>query len=109
MNPWPTSGPMMSSNNQYARDENNSARSLFSSAGSLREGKKDLLETTGFDARPRAQLDKRALAHHASMAQQYEPVTHASRVVQLVNGQKESASRRRNFPKQIHCPMRLPQ
>ena len=44
MNPWPTSGPIINSSSQKAREAISSRNSLTTSQRNLREGKEDLLE-----------------------------------------------------------------
>src|ERR1039458_4191005 len=96
---WPTSGPIISSNSQKARDARSSRHSWASSqpnrfAGRLREGQKDLLQAPTGQPGWGAQLVERACANHAAAAQQRQAVADAVRVVQLVDGKKQRAALR---------------
>src|SRR5262245_9372902 len=100
MNDTPTSGPIATSRIHHDRDATSSRHSFFSSQtkgaprpAALRERKKNLFE----DAPPfglRREFVERALAAHASAAEQDEPIADARRVVDLMNRQEQRAAAR---------------
>src|SRR5689334_14288988 len=101
MNPWPTSGPIMTSRIHQAREASSSRISL-AARSALRERKEDLLEPALADAGLRAQLVESAFARDASAAEQDQTVADARRVGQLVNGEEERASGGRGRAENCH-------
>src|SRR5258706_2690055 len=68
----------------------------------LGERKKDLLQPSVGEPRLLAQLRKRSLPGHLPLAQQHQPVAHARRIRELMNGEKKRAALRGIRPQQSH-------
>src|ERR1039458_1823563 len=110
----PTSGPIITSNSQKAREARSSRHSCASSQpklceSQLREGKKHLLQAPIGQPGRSPQLVERSFAYHAAAAQQHQAVADARRVVQLVDGKKQRAALRRGVAQQRHYIARLPE
>src|SRR3982751_1227506 len=99
MKACPTSGPRRTRSTSHAHDAASSRRSLSRrrrQGASLGEGKEDLLDVRAGSAGACAQLIERSLADDASIAEEHQPIADARRVLQLMDGEEQRASRRRH-------------
>src|ERR1700752_1832361 len=107
MKPCPTSSPTISNSNQNARVVKSSRNSFASSCVSLGKRKKNILQPTHMHVCLRLQLAQSSFRYASPVIQQHQPIANSRRVVQLVNGNKQRASRSALFSQQRHHFSRL--
>src|SRR6266550_7315781 len=102
MKPCPTSGPIINSRSQYAREASSSRNSFAASSKSLGERKEHLLEPAFAQSRFRLQLFKRALAYDRARAQQNHSMTDSRGVDELMYRKEQRSAGGRLLLEQRH-------
>src|SRR6476661_9754631 len=95
MKACPTSGPVIASSSQYAREARSSRASRAISAETLRKREEHLLHAAFRDSGVLAEPGEGPLPHHAAAGEQHEAVAGAAGVGELMDREEQRPPARR--------------